>query len=617
MSIANANAASEPDYITFLEAQLEKSDGERMMVVGQIEGLAAHFGQLTALRSELADRTHQLAIAQQQLSQEALLVQEEREKVARLMNENAVLSAQTDDDRAKIASLIGLRRAEMGVTSGPAGLHPSLLAAAAGAHAAGAEGYYGAHLHTPSFSAYQDKLLAQQKANAPPERCIPAAHAPIRVQLGGGQQKGGPSSFSPAAGGPHKAGATMSLRAVVTDYANTHPHAFATALPPHHGLGACSGAHTQGPSAAAAKTAAKGAGNAASIAPTAVGSSPPQPTPAPNGFVLSTDPNGAFPFLAPGVVDGRIADALQPPVGSQLVATLAAEVETLKTLLDEQRRAYEAERARRLHDERRRSDLMAEKDRAQVAALDALQAEAQTAVRALCLYRHQQQIVERALRGEIELLKVSCVETQRSMTHMARRKTQDMALALELAATQSSDQTAKLRADLAERRAAHFSEKEALLAAVVKLREENDKLIAEVAHEKKARARAESRLRLAKEGAQSEVGLLKSHLRAIEKKVYFAQVKGAARPDEHSSAQLIASAMAQQAAAQHTARAAAYPNADVHMRQGIGRGASGSYDRASPMRPIDAIVSPLMETAADGGSPVSAHLDNTAEGVQQ
>eukprot|EP00744_Colponema_vietnamica_P033527 GILI01055392.1.p1 GENE.GILI01055392.1~~GILI01055392.1.p1 ORF type:complete len:145 (+),score=45.04 GILI01055392.1:28-435(+) len=134
---------------------------------------------------------------------------------------------------------------------------------------------------------------------------------------------------------------------------------------------------------------------------------------------------------------------------------------------------------------------------------------------------------------------------------MSQRKTRDLALALEIATTKSQDQVAKLRNEMAEKRATHFSEKESLMAAVVKLREENDKLQKDYQTEKQARKRAEERCRFEKQGAQSDVGLLKHHLRAIEKKLYFSQIKGDRQ--ESSSAQLIASLMAQQAAAQRAA----------------------------------------------------------------
>ena len=489
---------SATDYVSYLESQLEKHDQERALLIEEFDKLKSNFGQMHQMRDELrvaARRRDDLTTTNME---DRLVIQEEREKVARLLDENAVLQAQCDDDRVKITSLISLCRGDLigGVGSGGGSLM-----------------FTQQHLHVDPRNAFDAKRRAEQDAADRAARggtdCIPAAHLPVRKDA---------STRFP--GGTGQSSTTMSLRNVVTDFASFHAHSAAPA----------------------------------NVCLTGAEGGPRQPAKAHLG--------GQFGMVDPrGVVCRNSADteplyttavgiANETPVGSQLVATLGSEAYHLKQLLDEQRKTYEQDRTRRMQAEQLRLDRYIDSDRKQLKLIAKLEDDVQIAVKELCLYRHQQQIIERSLRGEIEMLKVRCLETQREMLQQNSRKTYDLTLALELATNKNEGAISKLKSELVGKRQAHLSERESQQQQIETLQRENADLRAKLDLDRKLRKREEERYLLERDGMRSEVNQLKQHLRAMEKRMYFSHVKE--EQQTSSAAQLLASLVTDQYA-QHLA----------------------------------------------------------------
>src|SRR5206468_3573921 len=111
---------------------------------------------------------------------------------------------------------------------------------------------------------------------------------------------------------------------------------------------------------------------------------------------------------------------------STLVASLSKEAETLKTLLDEQRQSYEKDRAVRLADERSRDQHLTASLKKQAETIDNLQQLFNQSTKELCGLRHSALILERELRGEIEVLVARAAEAERQLAIERAKRTTDM-----------------------------------------------------------------------------------------------------------------------------------------------------------------------------------------------
>jgi hypothetical protein len=410
------------DYNKFLVHTLEAGEGERRILLEQFDNLATSLHHLGDVRRDLTDKTRELHDSQRVITEQGLALQEEREKVARLVSENYTLMAEQDDARAKIAALLQMRLTE-------AKLRPDV------------------------------------------------ANCPIMVQLPsnvGGKQPASGSKSCPL--GPHTTAPppvpTLSLRSVV----NAVPR---NALPPepskHSG-------HTTNTTAATA------------------------------------DSSGARTEAAQldmtAVLQGR-------GPSSALVATLSAEVKTLKQLIDEQRAAYERDRAQRIADARRVEQDLHSDIKKHAATIDDMSKRLAEAVSQLCIYRHEAQITERRLRGEIEILTARAAEAERLLGVERSRRAVDMQTALDAHQAKTGHVVDHVRVRLAEReeqvRASaerHQRDVQALEAALRKSRDDADR-------ERRIRVRCEQRLAAEEEGRRSDVMLLRQELRKLEKRIFF------------------------------------------------------------------------------------------------
>ena len=247
----------------------------------------------------------------------------------------------------------------------------------------------------------------------------------------------------------------------------------------------------------------------------------------------ASSPQSAYPIIAANdalrvvaqpqqLLTLQEAAVLSNP-SSGLVTALSKEVETLKTLLDEQRVAYEHDRIRRVMDSKtQQHDLRSAIDQC-TSTIEHLQGVSNEATVELCQYRHQQQIVERGLRGEIEILRVAVLQARQDLSKERSRKTADLQIAVENSDHRAQDNMDHLREEFSQRKEVLLKENEQLHHNRSILQQRVHQLEEVVKLEKKNKRRAAQRHNLDTEGLHTEINLMKQHLRAVEKKVYFSR----------------------------------------------------------------------------------------------
>ena len=384
------------DYNRYLVASLEACDGEKQFIINKLDDVATAQSKLGDLRDELRLKERTIFQLQHDLSEHRLMLQEEREKVARLINENAVLQAQAEDDRSKISSLVRMRKAE---------------------------------------------AIQASQEDPYPVRVSVMRSAPGTAAVGKSKQgqRGEPMS--------------MSLRSVVTEYAAPQVHIDVKA-----------------------STAA---------------------------------------------VDALV----QPPPSSGLVTALSAEVEGLKQQLDAQRRAYEHERALRVCEERDRQQTQEDVLARYSSTMEHLQQLNNETTKELVTSRHQWIMTERNLHGELEIVRHDLEETKRLLVQQRSRQTADFQRVLKASDTQHHDVVVKLRREILDRTETHTQEQKQLQEQLAALQEQLETAKSLVAKEKKSKKRLAEQHRFENEGLQTEINLMKHHLRSVEKKLYFAHVR--------------------------------------------------------------------------------------------
>lgn len=220
-----------------------------------------------------------------------------------------------------------------------------------------------------------------------------------------------------------------------------------------------------------------------------------------------------------------IDSLIQPPPSSALVTALSREIEGLKLQVDSQRRAYENDRAIRVCEERDRHHAQEETLRKYAATIDHLQALQNETTRDLVTYRHNAQIKERNLYGEIEVLR-NAVEEARAQLHRERNtQTAGIQMAIQSADTRHQDVVHSLRQEIEDRTRGFRLEKDALLTRIEELTNELDKAHQKALRDKRSKKRLQEQHKLENEGLQTEIHLMKQHLRAVEKKIYFTQAR--------------------------------------------------------------------------------------------
>jgi hypothetical protein len=204
---------------------------------------------------------------------------------------------------------------------------------------------------------------------------------------------------------------------------------------------------------------------------------------------------------------------------------LSKEIESLKALLDQQRRAYEHDRALRVSQERDRFQEQEKKIKDYADTIENLQKLQNEATRELVTYRHERQIAERNMRAEMEVLNAQLHEARQAIIRENHRQNADMQLALESVDARHNDLVGKLRQDLQSRRESSALERDRLEKVIGELQAELRTSKISLAQERRSKKRLIDHHKFENEGMQTEVNLMKQHLRAVEKKVFFGQAR--------------------------------------------------------------------------------------------
>jgi len=221
---------------------------------------------------------------------------------------------------------------------------------------------------------------------------------------------------------------------------------------------------------------------------------------------------------------GQGAQQSQP--GSALVASLSAEVKTLQQLLDEQRAAYERDRAKQIADTRRMEQDLHRELKKHSSTIDELHRRLHQAVSELCVYRHDAQITERRLRGEVEILTARAAEAERLLSVERSRRSADVQSALESQHARTGHVVDHVRNRLAETEEKARKDVAKRDKAIAALEDTVRRAQDEAARERRIRVRCEQRLSAEQQGRLSDVGLLRQQLRALEKRVFFNTIHG-------------------------------------------------------------------------------------------
>ena len=227
--------------------------------------------------------------------------------------------------------------------------------------------------------------------------------------------------------------------------------------------------------------------------------------------------------LAAGVADtSGLGDAASPPHHvSTLVVNLGKEVETLKDLLEEQRRAYERDRAQRNVDERAREQKYVGDLKKYSSTIDAMQLQLNEAAKQHANDRHRTNQIERHLRGETEVLTVRAAEAERLLAVERARHTTDLHSALESQTVRAEHVVGSLRQRAKEKDERHVAETKRAEGALDTASKDVHRLSEAYERERRQRLRVEKHAKCEAEGHRSEINLMRQQLRTLEKRLFF------------------------------------------------------------------------------------------------
>ena len=211
---------------------------------------------------------------------------------------------------------------------------------------------------------------------------------------------------------------------------------------------------------------------------------------------------------------------------SSLVIHLSTEVQTLKSLLDEQRAAFDQERAARVSDERARAQEQLTLQERLSRTLDHLERMLQMSTKELVAAKHHGNILQRTLLGQVEELSSRLTECESTLAKERHRHGDDMRLALDAQRSRVGTVTDQLRNELAERDERHTKERKQWEHDVSEWRHKFESANEEAQREKRIRHRIEQQQKAEEGGRKSDIALLKQQLRRIEKRLYFAALGG-------------------------------------------------------------------------------------------
>ena len=218
----------------------------------------------------------------------------------------------------------------------------------------------------------------------------------------------------------------------------------------------------------------------------------------------------------------QLSGALDVPPGSALVPTLSKEVETLRTLLEEQRRSYDHDRALRLAEEHSRFEVMQSEMSKQSKTIERLQELLNSSTKEACTVRHESLLLERKLRGELETLSAQAEAAADALAREHSRRTADLQVATDEANVKAKEVLSKVRSTMLERSEAEKLERVKAEKNIEMLEQQIESLQSALQKERTAKQRMAKKHRLESEGLQSDIALLKQQLRQLERRIFFA-----------------------------------------------------------------------------------------------
>ncbi|ORC88538.1 uncharacterized protein TM35_000161760 [Trypanosoma theileri] len=186
------------DYVRMLMQTIRNHDGEKLALLQRIdECIKPEYEESQRLRGEVNEKEKKLGELERELSENRLMLQEERERADRLLYENTVLHAQAEEDRKRIASFLQLHRPSNEGFAAVTGVSPSTATATTG----------------------RSRSLHGNEKKQPLYTSLGKNNASIHPQKGKGGS--GNSNIGGGGGGGGVDGGTMSLRQAVRNQHST------------------------------------------------------------------------------------------------------------------------------------------------------------------------------------------------------------------------------------------------------------------------------------------------------------------------------------------------------------------------------------------------------------
>lgn len=240
----------------------------------------------------------------------------------------------------------------------------------------------------------------------------------------------------------------------------------------------------------------------------------------------SFDYNDLIPITKEDL-DPDFLAALQAPEASSVAQVLALteEVQGLRDRLTSQRAAYEQERAQRTVDERNAHQRFSEEGEASAKAVKRLEEMNEYCLRDLVTYQRNMEPKLRGLQEETERLKHALQEALQHAEAFKQDQLHTLAYADSEAATKYKRRMTDLKQSMQLKVSQLQSENDALTQRLLAGEEKSGKLEAELQRVRTALRKETTRYQLEKEGAESELQLMRQSLRQLEKKMFFSRAR--------------------------------------------------------------------------------------------
>lgn len=249
-----------------------------------------------------------------------------------------------------------------------------------------------------------------------------------------------------------------------------------------------------------------------------------------NRSAKSDGPSFDYNDLVPITIhelDPEVLAAMKPPEAttvSQVVA-LMEEVQMLRQQIDAQRSAYEKERNLRMLEERRQHREFAEERENFAATLKRTEELSECCLQELVSSRQTYEQKLHASASEITALKKNLMEALDFAEKVQRENNQTVAHAEGAAEMKFKQRIADMKSGIALRKKRWEEERRQLVELLEDKQARLTSLSTQLSAAREKLRKEEQRFALEKQGAESELQLMRQSLRQLEKKLYFAKAR--------------------------------------------------------------------------------------------